>query len=274
VSASTVICDSCGNPVPAERLFCPSCGALVVAAAPAAEGHLVPDHVGGVEPDEGALPLEADPASAPALPPPPAVPPVFAPFEPGPAEPLTQAPLAQAAPGAQPAWPADPPVQPPAPAPSGSAPPEPVRRPGQAPLLADLPFDAPSDLPGWLVAIGAGIATVAFFLPWAPQVFGSGGFGRYLDQWGFATLSHLPGFLFAGVVTGLALLPNRIPAWLRSGVLPLLLGGYLMGLVWPYVAGGFGARIGSIAEAAAAILLAVGGTLALGAGRGGSSESG
>ncbi|MEK6721608.1 MAG: hypothetical protein AABZ33_13220 [Chloroflexota bacterium] len=145
--------------------------------------------------------------------------------------------------------------------------------PGRASLLADLPFDAPNDAAGWLVAIGGLVATVGFLLPWAPNVIGSAGIGGYVDRWGLATISHLPVFLAVLIVALLALIPSRVPTWLMSGLVPILLGGLLVGLAWPYLVGGLGTGIGLLADAVAAVALVVGGSLRLAPWRHGSEKA-
>lgn len=135
--------------------------------------------------------------------------------------------------------------------------------PGQAPLFADLPFDAPDDLGGWLIVGGAGLASVAFLLPWARAVTGSSGVGTYFDSWGLGAPMHWPAFLLSLAVLALALLPNPVPPWLRAGVAGLALGGLLLGLVWPYVVGPLGGQIGALGEAVAALVLLLGGTFAV-----------
>ncbi|HEU0236656.1 MAG TPA: hypothetical protein VFR14_09475, partial [Candidatus Limnocylindrales bacterium] len=141
------------------------------------------------------------------------------------------------------------------------------RRPGDAPLLADLPLDAPDDLPGWLVAGGAIAGTIGFFLPWAHRVIGASGEG-YLSSWGFGALMNVPIFIAVFVTLALAVMPNRVPVWLRTGVLPLATGGLLLGTVWPYVLyGPLNGRLGSVIEAFAGLLLVVGGLLAVRASR-------
>jgi hypothetical protein len=65
------------------------------------------------------------------------------------------------------------------------------------------------------------------------------------------------------VVLAMALVPNRLPAWFRTGLVPLALGGLLIGLVWPYALGGIGSHIGSIAVAVGGVLLLVGGGFAV-----------
>lgn len=152
-----------------------------------------------------------------------------------------------------------------------ATPPSPVAerpKPGDAPLFADLPFDTPDTLAAWLVAIGGGIATIGFFLPWAPQVLGSAGFGSYFDAWGFGTIAHLPVFLAALGTTLLSILSNRVAGWLRHGVLGLAVGGFVLGISWPYLVGGFGGQIGAFAEGVGAILLLIGGVLGAAPSRG------
>jgi hypothetical protein len=157
-----------------------------------------------------------------------------------------------------PRWPGD--------APAGQAasrPAPPIPKPGDASLLADLPFDAPDSLPGWLVAAGGGLAAVAFFLPWVAVI------GSYFDAWGFGPIAHLPIFLLVIVATALSIVSNRVAAWLRHGVLGLVVGGLLLGLVWNRLFGAAGGQIGVFLEVVAAILLIAGGVLAVAPPRGG-----
>ncbi len=136
-------------------------------------------------------------------------------------------------------------------------------RPGDASLFADLPFDAPDDLPGWVVTIGSAIAVAGFFLPWAVVIpFFTTGLG-YTDRWGFAIPSHVLVFLGALGLLVLTILPNRLPAWFRLGPLPLALGGLLLGVVWPFVIGGIGAQIGALSVAFGGLLLIAGGVLSV-----------
>lgn len=171
------------------------------------------------------------------------------------------------------AWP-PPSVWPPATMPAGApAAPSDVRdvaeparplRPGHASLLSDLPFDPPDDLAGWLVAAGSIGGAIAFLLPWSPQVLGSPNFGtEYWGQWGLGAPSHLAPFLLVVALAMLTILPNALPAWLKTGVLPLVMGAFLIGLLWPYLVGGFGSRIGATVEAFAAFLLIGGGVVAI-----------
>jgi hypothetical protein len=134
-------------------------------------------------------------------------------------------------------------------------------RPGEVPLLADLPFDSPDSLPGWLIAAGSSAAIAGFLLPWSNAIPFAGGFG-YLDTWGLATPSHLLILLMTVALLALTILPNRVPGWLRNGVAALGLGGLLLGIIWPYLMDGFGAMIGVLAAATGAMLLLIGGLLA------------
>lgn len=135
-------------------------------------------------------------------------------------------------------------------------------RPGEASLLADLPFESPNSLPAWLIAAGSAAAIAGFLLPWSRAIPFATGF-TYLDTWGLATPSHLLVLLLTVVSLALAILPNRVPTWLRTGVAGLVVGGLLLGLVWPYLLDGFGAMIGALVDAAAALLLVIGGLLAV-----------
>lgn len=155
----------------------------------------------------------------------------------------------------------DPSLRPPGPAAAGVG--GPAGRPGQAPLLADLPFAVPADGAGKIVAIAAWAAAIGFLLPWAPAVIGAAGIGGYVDGWGLATMTHLPIFIAAAAIGLLVLLPNPIPGWLTVGIVPIVLGGLLVGLSWPYLVGGLGSGIGLLIDAAAAIALVIGGALRL-----------
>lgn len=144
----------------------------------------------------------------------------------------------------------------------------PTLRAGSAPLLADLPLDAPDDLAGWVVVAGGGLAAVGFFLPWSTTVIGSTAAGSYLDSWGFASAMHLPVFGLTLLALALALVPSRLPRWIGAGALPLVLGGLVLGLLWPYAMGPLGAQLGAWAEIGGAALLVIGGMLSIHAARG------
>ena len=130
------------------------------------------------------------------------------------------------------------------------------------PLLEQLQIDMPDNLSDWLIAAGSGVAILGFLLPWSDAVVGAKGFGGYTDNWGLASPSHVLVLLLACAMLTLAVMPNRIPAWIRSGVLGVLTAGLLIGLVWPYLIAGMGAGLGVMGEAVAAILLVAGGVVA------------
>ncbi|TAK01617.1 MAG: hypothetical protein EPO36_04995 [Chloroflexota bacterium] len=136
--------------------------------------------------------------------------------------------------------------------------------PGRASILADLPFDAPDELEGWLIALGGGLGIIGFLLPWTASL-GSGLEG-YFGSWGLGNLSHLPLFAFLVIVTALAVLPNRVATWVRSGVCGMVGGGILFGVVWLYL-GSDASQLGALLSAVAAVLLIAGGIIAVAPGR-------
>jgi hypothetical protein len=124
--------------------------------------------------------------------------------------------------------------------------------------MADLPFDAPNELEGWLVALGGGLGILGFVLPWRSSI--QTGIGGYFDSWGLGIGAHLPIFVLVVIVVALAVLSNRIAPWVRTGVCGLVVGGILLGLVWLYLGGG-AAEIGAILGAVGGIVMIVGGVL-------------
>jgi hypothetical protein len=146
----------------------------------------------------------------------------------------------------------------PATRPSSAMPPEPRRiEPGRSPLFADLPFDAPNSLPGWLVAGGGGLATISFLLPWVAVI------DSYFSAWGLGSISNLPAFLLVFGTTALAILPSRLADWLRHGILGLTVGSFILGITWNRLVGATGGQLGVILEATGALLLLIGGILAI-----------
>ena len=131
--------------------------------------------------------------------------------------------------------------------------------PGRASILADLPFDAPDELEGWLVALGSGTGLLGFLLPWRSST--QGGLGGYFDSWGLGIGAHLPIVVLVVIVAALAILPNRIASWARTGVCGMVSGGILLGLVWLYLGGG--AELGAMLTAVGGVLLIAGGVLAV-----------
>lgn len=136
--------------------------------------------------------------------------------------------------------------------------------PGRASILADLPFDAPAELEGWLVTLGGGMGILGFFLPWR-SAFRSGPEG-YLDSWGLGIGANLPVLVLLLVVAALAIVPNRVAPWVRTGVCGMVTGGILFGLVWLYLEGG-ATQLGALLAAVGALLLIVGGVIAVAPGR-------
>lgn len=299
MAAGTVPCHECGQPVPADRLACPNCGALVNATAdarpevpavadpaPAPPGTGGPPDVPDADPVAVGLALDESPVegagvaeeletggivSAGVAPggvapggvvPGGLVPGAYLPPStvhrpvPG-ASPPPQMPLATSPAVGEPpvppieAWQPRTASAPNVPLPASPPP------PGRASLFADLPFDAPDSLTEWLVALGSVVAALSFLLPWIPGV------QSYVSSWGLASISHLPILGLLIVTAVLAILPNQVAPWLRSGVLGLIGGSIFLGLLWPIVAGDFGpAAFGAIVGAVAAIILMAGGVLA------------
>jgi len=136
--------------------------------------------------------------------------------------------------------------------------------PGRASILADLPFDAPDQLEGWLIALGGGLGIIGFFLPWTASL--GTGLQGYFGSWGLGIVSHLPVFAFLVIVTALAVLPNRVATWVRSGVCGMVGGGLLFGIVWLYL-GSDASQLGALLAAVGSILLIAGGIIAVAPGR-------
>jgi hypothetical protein len=160
-------------------------------------------------------------------------------------------------------------------APTGAASPGPSQKaanqrdarppvPGRASILADLPFDAPDQLEGWLVALGGGIGVLGFFLPWTGAI--GEGLEGYLGSWGLGSASRLPVFVLLVVVTALAILPNRVATWVRTGVCGMVSGGITFGLVWLYL-GSDASQLGALLAAVGAVVLIAGGIIAVAPGR-------
>jgi len=115
----------------------------------------------------------------------------------------------------------------------------------------------------WLSVAGAAFAAVGFLLPWGQVVIGSGDTG-YFGRWGIAGPWHLLVALAILADLGLALIDNKVPAWIRTGIVGLGLGSLLLGLVWPYLTlPALGAGPGAIIAAIGAAGLVVSGIIAL-----------
>ena len=102
------------------------------------------------------------------------------------------------------------------------------------------------ELAGWLVAAGSAMAALGFVLPWSVAVIGARGYGGYLDGWGLASPTHVIALAVVLLTLALGVVKTTVPAWLRTGVLGLALGGLLIGLTWPYAIGPLGAGIGAM----------------------------
>ena len=115
---------------------------------------------------------------------------------------------------------------------------------------------------GWLAAAGSAMAAVGFLLPWGISVIGATGVD-YVDRWGMAGPFHPLVVLGVLALLGLALVPNRIPLWIRVGLPGLGLGALLLGLVWPYMLYLPGKGPGVVVVALGAIILLAAGIAAL-----------
>jgi hypothetical protein len=172
--------------------------------------------------------------------------------------------------------------------PAGDTPPS-AYRPPQRPMPSALPASPPSSRPDasatapptsprrWprfalsideeattqLALVGAALAVAGFLLPWARTMIGASGTGSWFDRWGLANPAHLPVFVVAIGTLALALAVNRVPSWLRTGALGLVLAGLLAGLAWPYLFGRLEPMPGIYIVAAAALILATAGLLSI-----------
>jgi hypothetical protein len=115
---------------------------------------------------------------------------------------------------------------------------------------------------GWLSVAGAAFAAVGFLLPWGLVVIGSAGVD-YFDRWGLSGPGHVIIAVAMLGVLALALIKNDIPVWIRTGLIGLGLGAYLLGLVWPYIFALPGTGPGALIAAIGAVALSVAGLLAL-----------
>jgi hypothetical protein len=117
-------------------------------------------------------------------------------------------------------------------------------------------------LSDWLVIGGTTLAIVSFVLPWATDgVIGAVG-SSYLANWGLANPGHLLLIGAAVAVLLLGLVDNPVPAWFRSGALPLLVGGIMAGLAFAYYARPAGGGAGVAVMLAGALVLIGGGLTA------------
>ena len=116
---------------------------------------------------------------------------------------------------------------------------------------------------GWLAVAGAALAAVGFLLPWSNvAVIGSSGVG-YFDRWGLAGPAHILVVVGLLIVLVLAVVPNRVPTWIRIGLPGVALAALLFGLAWPYLLGPLGGAAGVLCVTLGALLLLIAGVVAL-----------
>jgi uncharacterized Zn finger protein (UPF0148 family) len=280
---TTIDCPSCGSPVAAGRLSCPSCGAIVAAVRAVSRprsGESFPEPVGSSPgPDGDAVAAAARRSDAPqtaqeqvaeardageatASPRAPADPFQGARSVPGaylPPSAIFPAPTASAVPPS----PGSSGSESAAPGPATASPrPGSTVREGPASALTLRALGEPAA--SWLLVLGSVLGVVGFLLPWSPNgVIGSSGDAGYLGRWGLANAAYLLVMAASFGCLALQVLETRLPATVRDGICPLVLGGFLLGLGWTYVAGPFGADLGVQAILVAGIVLVLGGILGL-----------
>jgi hypothetical protein len=122
----------------------------------------------------------------------------------------------------------------------------------------------PTSAAGWLVVAGGVIAGISFLLPWADAVLGgSSADESYLGHWGLANPPNILLLLGSLGIAWLAVLPTHRLVWLRTIGLPIVAGGLLLGVTWPYILGPYGPRLGMWLTVIGAGLLVAGGIAAL-----------
>jgi hypothetical protein len=142
---------------------------------------------------------------------------------------------------------------------------DPASTPGKAGLFSDLPFRSPGDVEAWVVAVGALIGVLSFVLPWSWSengVMGGQFTGTWTGSWGLANPADLIPTGAALALLLLSVVPNRIPIAIRGVVLPLLFGGWFLGIGWSYATGSYGLGWGVDALGVAGLLLVIGGSVA------------
>ena len=253
MTVRSIGCAACGADVPHGRLSCPACGELlasvsggvrpVAAEVPAARA--MPSVLRDVP--EPSATAAADPSPAPVwrAEPPAAGPPLPGAYLP-PATLATPTGVMMAAGPAAPAraWAGA----------SAAADQDPSAGAAASPADDALRDRARASI-GWTAVAGCAVSGLGFLVPWARTMIGSGGDG-YIDQWGLAGPAHLPIVLALAAILALAVVPNRIPAWVRLGLPGLALGSLVVGLVWPYLFGPLGTLPGAYLSLVGALMLA------------------
>ncbi len=242
----TIDCAECGETVPYGRLSCPACGSLLasVAGAPRTTGDEAPAAMSPTR-VERALPRDDAGTIGSYEPPGAPVPPILTPVS---EDPGLLSPASALATGAAAATTGAPPAATP---PESTAP---------TPMWAIAGLDVGIDR---AVAIGAGLVAIGLLLPWSRVVIGSPNLTSYFGTWGLAGPAHIVVLVAAVAIAALAGVPNRAPVWLRAGVAGLLLGAFVIGLLWPYVVGPLGAAVGSLVSLVGAMVLTIAGVAAL-----------
>jgi len=113
-----------------------------------------------------------------------------------------------------------------------------------------------------MMLVGAFGLVLAFLAPWARVVIGSRGTG-YMDTWGLAGSGHVALFILALGILALAVFQNPIGRWLRTGVLGVALGSFVLGLAWPYVVGPLGAGPGALLAWVSGLVMLIAGMVSL-----------
>lgn len=296
MTTKTIECVECGEPVPYGRLSCPACGSLLAAVArsrrTADQPRADPPPADPPPADAAARSLAAVPAYL--------IDPV-APSDIDPEAEDWQAPwppLAASEPalvarpygrgsssepdGPGPAVPPPGAYLPPSLAPLTTTAGGPDRSPIVPAVVAGAAVDAgplagsrsPSvvtpgvdaarlaEIAGWFVVVGSAMAILGFLLPWSVAVIGARSSGGYLDTWGLANPNHLLVMVGLLGVLLLGVVETWVPAWFRTGVLGLGIGGLLIGLTWPYVLGPLGADIGVLVTGLGGLAVMIGGGVA------------
>ena len=285
--AESLACPSCAETVPPGRLSCPHCGTVLAAVArrvevaDASPPGLDDDEEPALEPEPE--PYARWPMAAPAPPveaaPPVAVPSPFASagtYVPSPFNPPVPEAIEPAAAAFLPPPPAALAEPPPAPVyprawdPAGAAAGEGVAAavaPSSVPrfggfAMPRLDKDRVEEAADATMLVGAFGLVLAFLAPWARVVIGSRGTG-YMDTWGLAGSGHIALFLLTLAVLGLAVFQNPIGRWLRTGVLGVALGSFVLGLAWPYVVGPLGAGPGALLAWISGLVMFIAGAIGL-----------
>ncbi len=275
-------CTDCGETVPYGRLSCPSCGTLLASVAGAARSAPAAPAVAAVPAavddvpvaDPGPAAVTAEAATAAMLLPRAPQPTAPRPVDPRrSASPLTLVPttvvrsvaaavsMPTSAGAATATWPGAAMAEPAKASTTAAAPTQALT--GAASKVASR-FDLARLGEGldWAAAAGAGFVALGMLLPWSSSVIGAGSVNGYFSTWGVAGPAHVVVLVWSLAMLGLALVPNPVPRWIRTGVASLALGVFSLGLAWPYLIGPLGAGVGVLAVSVGAFVLIPTGVIA------------